>query len=228
VASFSADPVRNFFPQYFDLAWSLEEAEEFFVGAGEETPGIDAELEAGVEIEGTVTEAGTGLPLAGIRVCAFDAELGGEEGCVFSGSDGSYEIRELFPWKYVVGFSVGRSGVFSGEDAFVRQYYEDKSSFAEANVIEAFEPGFYQDIDAHLIRGPEIFPTKTTATAPPAPLPVKSAPELVQPQPRSLTCPKSKRKKMVKGKQRCVRVKKRAHHRKGQGKKGAPRPAGSR
>lgn len=229
VAGFFADPSRRFFIQYYKLAWSLEEAEEFPVVLGAETPDIDAELERAVELDGTVTEAGTGRPLEGISACALDPELEWVEGCDLSDADGHYEIGELFPWEYVVSFSVSpEPGI--GEDGFRRQYYDEKDSFAEADAIDAFVPGLYQDIDAHLIPGPEVFPAPPTPSTPeseptsPPPASSSSAPPVTSPPPHPRRCRKGFRKKLVKGRKRCVRVKQRK-----QGKRhGGHHPAKSR
>jgi hypothetical protein len=205
VAYFKPDPDRNIFGQYFSGKATEAAANQFLVLTGEETPGIDAAMEVGLTLEGTVVEAGGGA-LSGIRVCALDAATAAELRCLFSEHDGSYEIRGLHRGQYVVSFSAARPGVLSGEDAFVRQYYEDKPTFAAADRIEASVPGLYQDIDAHLVRGPETFPDKPVAN-PPAPLLV--APVVQQPQqPKPLICKKPKRKKVVDGKPRCVKVKK--------------------
>ena len=233
VAEFFADPSRRFFTQYYNLAWDLEEAEQFFVGAGEETPGIDAELEGWVELEGTVTEAGTGRPLAGIGACALDPELEWVEGCALSDAEGHYEIGELFPWEYVVSFSVS-PGPGIGEDGFRRQYYDEKDSFAEASAIDAFVPGLYQDIDARLTPGPEVFPAPPTPSTPPPeptspPSSSSSAPSVTSPPPpHPRRCRKGFRKKLVQGRKRCVRVKHRKKAKRHGGRHGARHPAKTR
>lgn len=201
-ASFSpANESRGIFPQYFGGAALPGEADDFLVLAYEETPDIDARMERGVAIEGRVVEAGSGLPLGGIRVCALNAATAAEVRCVPSHLDGRYEIFGLRRGEYVVGFSVARPGVLAGEDAFVRQYYEDKATFAAADRIGASFPGVFQDIDAHLTRGPEVFPDRITA---PAPAVARPAEPLEAPPKR---CRKGFQKKLVKGAKRCVRVK---------------------
>lgn len=226
VASFIPKAGSNFFPQFFDLVPTLAEAEEFLVVAGEETPGIDAKLEAGIEIQGTVTEAGTATPLAGVRVCALRPVTAAEVACVPSGFDGSYEIDGLHLGEYVVGFSVARSGVLSGEDAFVRQYYEDRATFAEADPVVANLPGIYQDVDAHLVRGPEVFPDRVSA--PPRTSATAAIADAAPAKPAALRCRKHFRKKVVGGKSRCVRAQKRKQGKRHQGKRGGKRPAESR
>jgi len=212
-AYFSAPEERGIFPG---------ESEEFVVEGYNETPNVDATLELGVAIEGSVSEAGTGARLPGIRVCALPSGFEIELRCVISGAEGLYAIRGLRTGSYVVAFSVTRSkrGVpIEPEDGFVRQYYEDQPSFAEATVLSATVPGFYQDVDGHLTRGPEVFPGTgagdvpatpgpSSGDAPPASWVPTAWPGPTSPKPHAVHCRKHFRQKLVKGKRRCVRV----HH----------------
>lgn len=220
-AFFSAAESRSIFPQYFSGARLASEANTFYVFGYNETPDIDVKLALGVTISGTVAEAGTGLPLNGIRVCALSAASEAEVRCVASRSDGRYEIFGLHRGTYVVGFSVGRSSVPAGEDAFVRQYYEDKATFAAADRIDASGPGVFQDIDAHLTRGPEIFPVTAAPSAAAAAAPTEAS----TPPKR---CRKGFRKKLVKGTKRCVRVKHRKQGKRQGGRQVAHHPTKSR
>jgi hypothetical protein len=185
------------------------ESEEFFVEGYNETPDVDAKLELAATIEGGVSEASTGVPLAGIRVCALAPGSEAEVGCAVSGADGRYAIRNLHAGSYVVGFSVQRSegGVpVEPEDGFVRQYYEDKPSFADATVLNAAVPGLYQDVDGHLSHGAEVFPGASGGSGSTPWVPPGWPGGATNPKPRKLLCRKHLRKKLVKGKQRCVRV----------------------
>lgn len=214
------DESRGIFPRYFGGAGRPGEADDFLVLAFEETPNIDARMERGVAIEGRVVEAASELPLGGIRVCALSAATAAEVRCVASRSDGHYEIFGLHRGEYVVGFSVARPGVPAGEDAFVRQYYEDQASFAAADRIDASVPAVYQDIDAHLTRGPEAFPDRVIAPAPGAPVMGRPVEVSVTPPQR---CRKGFRKRLVKGAKRCVRVKHRKQGKRHGSRRGADR-----
>lgn len=216
-ASFTTPEDRNVFPQYFNLSPDLEGASEFVILPGEETTGIDAKLEAGVAIAGAITEAGTDVPLAGIRACALDPASEAAIRCATSEADGKYRISLLHPQSYVVGFSVtGEEGgmpMSSQEDGYVRQYFEDEPSFAAADPINATQPGIYNDVDAHLSKGPEVFPRPSSgsggsSSAGPA---VPLSPIVA---PRTPRCRKHHRAKAIKGKRRCVKIHKarRRHH----------------
>lgn len=210
-AHFSAAESSNVFPQYYEGAASAQEADDFFVFGYNETSGIDAKMELGSEITGRVLEAGSGAPLAGIRVCALDPGSGAEVRCAMSAADGAYSIFSLHTGTYVVGFSVtGEEGglpVLGQEDGYVRQYYEDKASFAAADRIAATEPGIYGDVDAHLVKGPEVFPRPAPAAAAAVAGPAPAA----RPKPRR--CRKHFRPKLVKGKRHCVKVHRKHRHR---------------
>jgi len=204
-AFFSAPEERSIFPG---------ESEEFVVEGYNETPNIDATLELGVAIEGSVSEAGTGALLPGVRVCALAPGSEAELRCALSGAEGRYEIRGLHVGSYAVAFSVTRTeggAPIEPGDGFVRQYYEDKASLAEATVLNASVPGNYRDIDGHLTRGAEVFPGTSAGSAPPSWVPPGWPGGPANPKPK-LHCRKHFRKKLVKGKRRCVRIS-RHHHR---------------
>jgi len=203
-AFFSAPEERGIFPG---------ESEEFVVEGYNETPDIDATLELGVAIEGSVSEAGSGASLPGVRVCALAPGSQAELRCALSGTEGHYAIRGLHAGSYVVAFSVTRSeggAPIEPEDGFVRQYYEDKPTFADATVLSASVPGNYQDVDGHLTRGAEVFPGTSGDSAPPSWVPPGWPGGSVNPKPK-VHCRKHFRKKLVKGKRRCVRVHRHRH-----------------
>jgi hypothetical protein len=213
-ASFEAPESRNLFPQFFSDAGSVAEARDFPVLPGQETLDIDAALLQGSELEGTVLEVDSGLPLEGIRVCALNALTEAEVRCTATDEDGSYRIRQLPPSVYVAAFSVAQilGGIPVGEDGFVRQYYEDQPSFAAADPIDARVPGSYRDVDAHLLAGPEVFPRPPVASTPEEPIATPTAAVPPAAPPAKFRCRKHFRKKLVKGERRCVRVA-RHHHR---------------
>jgi hypothetical protein len=231
-AYFSAPESPDVFPQYYGGGESAEEAEDFFVFGYNETAGIDAQMEIGSTIGGEVDEAGSGAALKGIRVCVLDAVSGVEVRCVATAADGSYSFSGLHSGIYVVGFSVtdekGGLPVLSQEDGYVRQYFDGQSSFGGAEPLNATQPSLYDEVDADLVKGPEVFPrpsdgsggsgggesgdasgsgASTSSSPPPA-----ATPPAPVPKPR-LHCRKHFRAKTVNGKRRCVKVQKRHRHR---------------
>jgi hypothetical protein len=70
----------------------------------EPVTGIDVEMHPFGRIEGVVSEADTGTPVEGVRVCAW-AVAGNQLGnCVYSGADGTYTIRDVLPGEYTIEF----------------------------------------------------------------------------------------------------------------------------
>jgi hypothetical protein len=201
-ARFSAPESRSIFAGYFGGASLERDAQEFVVQGYNETPNVDAALELGATIEGSVSEAGSGTPLAGIRVCALAPVSGFEVRCAATRADGRYAIYGLHAGGYVVGFSVAAIAIENGtriepEDGFASQYYEDAPAFAGAKVLDASTPGVYGDVDGHLAR--------VSAPGP------ASAPPAATPPSKHRLCPRHfRRGPIVKGKRRCVPI---HHHR---------------
>jgi hypothetical protein len=144
-------------------------------------------------IAGKVTSASTQAPLAGIEVCASlkgggeppVGPEGEEEGgaCATSGAGGEYTIPGLANGEYIVSF--GPSFLASAESTtnYIPQYYDDKSSPLEADVVSVTEGGTTPGIDAALVEGGRITgrvtdagtvrsPTPTANTRSPASRPV--------------------------------------------------------
>lgn len=197
-ARFSAPESRDIFAGYFGGASQEQEAGEFIVQSYNETPHVDASLELGATIEGMATEAGTGTPLAGIRVCSLAPISGFEVRCAATRADGRYAIYGLHVGGYVVAFSVSATAIETGvriepEDGFVSQYYENASTFAAAKVLDASTPGVYGDVDARLTRAP----APASGVAPP---------------PKPILCRKHFRGKLIRGVRRCVRASPRHRH----------------
>lgn len=125
-------------------------------------------------ITGKVTNASTEAPIAGIEVCAFpktgdEAIAGGESGeegseeellkCPTTGADGEYAISGLASGEYIVGFG----SPFLGELNYVTQFYDGKSSFAEASVVAVLTAGTVSGIDAALAPKPPASPVGPTS-----------------------------------------------------------------
>jgi hypothetical protein len=147
------------------------------------------------------------MPLAGIRVCALAPVSGFEVRCAASRADGHYAIFGLHVGSYVVAFSVSATAIETGvriepEDGFVGQYYEGEPTFAAANVLDASAPGAYADVDAQLTRGTGGFGSRTVGAASTS----QPSSPVATPPTRLHLCPRHSRKKMVKGKRRCVPV----------------------
>jgi carboxypeptidase family protein len=216
---FSVEGSPNYMRQFYPGKSTAAEAANVAVTAGVLTAGIDDALHEGVQITGRITAAGSGEPLAWIVACALDPLTEAVVGCGESDplDDHRYSIAGLPLGSYVVGVSISEQelGTEINPDGYVRQYYRDRPSFGEADLVGG-AAGLYPGVDAHLTRGQEVFPTK-----PLPPVHRLSEPH-VWPRPlvpKPLDCKKHFRKKKVKGKVRCV--KKQPKHRRHAGRAGA-------
>jgi carboxypeptidase family protein len=153
----------NYVGQYYDGAKSWGTAAAVGVTKGATTAGIDAQMVEGAEISGTVTDVGE-APLKGIQVCAQGAseEQGGFGGCAQTDAAGEYTIPGLAAGDYKVEFS-GSSCGFEGcfQLNYVRQFYDGKTGFEEADVLSLAAGDVETGIDAQMVEGAEISGTVT-------------------------------------------------------------------
>lgn len=213
---FLSEDEVNYLDQYWPEGDGWADAELVSVTAGATTSGIDVALKPGVEISGTVREAGTGQSLAGIGVTLLHAGNEQREGWpAVTDSSGHYVFRGRPAGTYVVAFSRPLQW-FETDDWFSTRFYKDATSFAAATRLVVAPPEILTGIDGEVVyEGPSRERVQVILT--PAQPPITSPG-----QPRR--CRKGFRKRRVKGKVRCVKVQKR----KGKGqRKGAKRRGGA-
>ena len=208
-------PLYNLLNQFYDHESSFVDADLLAVAAGETKTGIDADLEAGAEIRGTVYSAATGAPLPKVPVCALFIEEGGEDWqlreCLPTSSTGSYALLALSTDSYKVVFSPELKEFFGEEifeqerDGYFKQYFDHQATLAAADVLSLTAPAVRTGVDAHLQPEPVLRPV--LATFPPIAGPTPKRP----PKKR---CRPGFRRKKVAGKRRCVKVHKHRRHRK--------------
>jgi hypothetical protein len=124
---FSAPPesALDYVTQYFDGQSSAKAATLVPVTVGETSSGVDAHLQLGGRVTGRVTASFAG-PLADMLVCAL-ASPSEAVACALSNRDGEYAIAGVPAGSYVVGFDAGKS--------YVVQYYDDTSSYSDAQAV---------------------------------------------------------------------------------------------
>jgi hypothetical protein len=144
---------NNYVSQYWDGVLSFSDATLVELAQDENRTGIDAVLEQGGELSGTISGAGFG-PLEGAWVCA--TEVGGSENslCETTDASGHYLIAGLHDGPYKVTVE----GPYETE--YSEWYYDDAGSFDEADEIE-FTPGTPTTIDAELSEAGRIEGTVT-------------------------------------------------------------------
>lgn len=186
------------------------------LAAQQELLGIDAALQKGGQIEGTVRLAATGAPLQGVKVCITEATEAWPLGCLKTPASGRYRFTGLWAEAFKVVFSPEASELVEAEswevtpDAYPTQWWNGRPSFAAATPIGAVPATTIGGIDGSLGPGP-------VAVTSPAPAPVTPPATVVvkpKPKPKALKCRHGFVKKKVKGKaDRCVkRHKPKRHH----------------
>ncbi len=133
----------------------------------------EVKLKGGVEFTGHLTDGTTGRPVEPFggpgrtpMVCALESFSEARVKCVPVGAGGEYAIAGLPTGAYVVSF--GEDTKEEGEDlhpdGYVRQYYDDSSTFEKATVEIVEAPNVLTGIDATLVRGEEIWPGEKDET----------------------------------------------------------------
>ncbi|HEX6665484.1 MAG TPA: hypothetical protein VF081_02685 [Solirubrobacterales bacterium] len=211
---FTPSSTYNLLNQFYDHESSFEDADVVTVATGETKTGVDADLEQGAEIRGTVYSAATGTTLAGVTVCGL--YLGAEEvwalsECRFTSGGGSYALRGLWTDSYKVAFSselkelFGEESFVSEDDGYLTQFFNNQPTLASADPLSLAVPEVRVGVDAHL-----------ALSHPSSPLqPPTISPALVKPKPRHRPpkrCRPGFRKKKVMGKRRCVKAHKKHRH----------------
>lgn len=148
----------DYIRQYYKEAETFEASLPVNVASGQRVSGIDAALSKGGEVEGHVTVAPGGAPLAGIGVCAWGVNSSQAVACAETDSGGAYLITGLPTGSFKVGF---RATPGSGLN-YVTQYYENETSFEAADPIAVKAEAKQEGINATMAVGAEIEGTVTS------------------------------------------------------------------
>lgn len=204
----------------------------FPIGAGGELS-LDAGLVPGVGVEGTLTEAGTGLPVEGLTfppysaplVCALDYATEARIKCTWIKIGGHYTLLGLPPGElFGISFAVDtvEDGYDTAPDGYVRQYWQGVPAWNEATMMFGSGGVTRSGIDAVLSRGAEVFPhceVRSACPPPPdgggeLPLPSVTQPHGTLPLFRrpGIRCKKGFRRVKRGTQRRCVKKKHRGHH----------------
>jgi hypothetical protein len=222
VRFWGAGESAGYLSAYYGGTSTFSTATTIAVAAGTTTSGVDATLRIGARIEGTVSEA-DGEPLGQIAVCALVSGSGAPQRCSYADATGHYDLGGLASGSYSVVFAPGlgvlEAEVGSGEHGFLTQYYDDVSSLAQARPISLLAPDAALGIDASLIR---VSPSPLVQPAPTALIPAAdlgTSTALASSPP--FGCKKWFRRRRVKGRTRCMKVKPRKpRHKKSGGRQG--------
>ncbi len=200
---------------------------------------VEAHLQPGVEIEGTLTEMGTGTPITGFlapysvpAICALNPATQERVKCASVGSGGHYSIAGLpAAGTYAVSFAVDwiSEGLDLHPDGYVRRYWQEVPTFGEATLLAGTAGAVIDEIDAALTQGEEVFPNCEVPSACPAPVSpgetsstgsaITSTTTLPQAKPttrptaRRPRCKQGFRRVTKRGHARCVKTLRRHKHR---------------
>lgn len=200
--------------QFYDGVSRREEADVISLADGEARTGIDADLPLGSTIAGNVFDAGLGRSVEGVWVCSIDAVYDELLICDRTNANGNYGLPFHPTGKYKVVFSPDARewGVsfLAEDDGYPTRYWNEATSLADAFAMSIGPAWFAGGIDVRYGTPPVV--------APPAIAPV--GPPKTQPNRK---CKRGYRKKLVRGKRRCVRIRKHRHRHRHHALKAAPR-----
>jgi hypothetical protein len=131
--------------EWYDDKKSLEEADSISVKKGRITSGIDAVLENGGNIRGQVkNSAGAGIPDC-VWIYVYTPS-GGYVVDWWTDIYGCYEVMGLKKGKYKIYFDTSDT-----EGKYVSEWYDDKASLEEADLVSVTEESTTRDIDCVLL-----------------------------------------------------------------------------
>lgn len=200
------DYTVEFWPEYANVELALqfyngksrqEEADVVSLADGEARTGVDAALGLGSTIAGNVFDAGLGHPVQGIWVCSIDALVDHLWLCARTNVNGNYSLPFHPPGDYKVVFSPDRrewgTDALAEDDGYPTRFWNEANSLADAFTMSLGTAWFAGGIDVRYGTPPVVAPPTVFS-----PLPPQAR------KPRK--CRRGYRKKLVRGKRRCVRV----------------------
>lgn len=150
---------QNFIEQFYNDKPTLEAGETLAVlQGGSAREGVDAEMQRGAEIEGTVTDASTKAPVRGVLVGAIGSDEAAT-GAGFTNASGHYTIAGLPTGSYRIEFI---------EPRYITQYYNNQPTLSSANLVSAIAPDVTSAINAALVRRAPVNTAAPVASGPPA------------------------------------------------------------
>jgi Carboxypeptidase regulatory-like domain len=199
VSFWSPDSGPRLALQFYDHRNRWVDADVVTVVEGEAKTGVDAELLPAAVIAGRVTSATTGLPLEEVRVCSIEALSGYGWTCTWTNANGNYGMRRFAPGVYKVAFETWGAPL---------EFWNDQPTLEAANTITLTTGQTVLGVDASL--STPALPPPATAVPPIVP---RVVPRVLAPRRK---CRRGYKRRLVRGKRRCVKVKrhrKRGHHR---------------
>jgi Carboxypeptidase regulatory-like domain len=136
--------------EQYDDKPGMQSGDPFTLGSPDEVRQLDVELARGGSISGSLTDEGTGQPIAGMAACARDdSDL--YERCAKSDGSGNYQVNGLPSGEYSVYFENWN------QVNYLREFYEDVETWAQATSVTVAAPDTTSGVDAKLAKGAQIF-----------------------------------------------------------------------
>jgi 5-hydroxyisourate hydrolase-like protein (transthyretin family) len=149
-----------YIPEVYNDKSEYGQGDPIPVAAPNTVGGIDAVLEVGGAVRGTVTDSATGLPIKDIFVEVLDA-TGGRIESANTQADGTYQTATTLPsGSYKVRFNADER---FASCAYVTAYYNNQLTETGADLVNIVAPNMVDHIDAALGRGSMIFGKVTDA-----------------------------------------------------------------
>ena len=145
----------GYLPQYYNDRASLGTADTVTLASAASKTGVDAALQSGGQVSGTVVDSSTHRPLSNVSVTAYDSS-GSFAAFANTDSTGKYALTGLATGSYRIEFQA-----FSG--GYVTQYYNGKQTLASADPVSVTVGHTTSGIDAFLSTGGSITGTVTDA-----------------------------------------------------------------
>jgi Carboxypeptidase regulatory-like domain/Divergent InlB B-repeat domain len=157
---FQPDFESNYVRPYYPGTLYYEDATLISLDSSEDVTEINAVIQEGATLTGTIVGEGATGPVEGIEVCARETAGAGYSFCEQTESDGTYRIVGVPADSYKITFESG-----SAEGEYATRYYDEKAFEDEAEEVE-LESGQEFTADATVGRAGAIEGAVTEAGAP--------------------------------------------------------------
>jgi hypothetical protein len=142
----------QYIDEYYDGQIDRDDADPVTVTVPNATTNINADLDLGGQISGTVTADDTNDPLENVDVTIRPAS-GGSFAFVDTDENGMYTSGALPTGDYIVEFDAPSFGT---AESYLGEYYDDQSSSGDADTVSVTAPNTTSNIDASLAVGGSI------------------------------------------------------------------------
>jgi peptidoglycan/xylan/chitin deacetylase (PgdA/CDA1 family) len=149
--------VGNFIGEWYEDKTSFAEADPIPVIQGQTTQGIDVELALGGSISGNITDM-AGAPIYNIVVDVYDL-AGNHIDNDYTDRSGDYRVPGISEGSYKVLFDPAYQNTFPqnyGNNNYVYEWYDNKTSFNDADTVNVVVDQITGGIDATIYNGGSI------------------------------------------------------------------------